>query len=337
MKKTDLDWNNLGFGYHPTHYNLRCYYRNGKWGEIEKHTDENFNIHMAATALHYGQEAFEGLKAFACEDGRVRIFRPEANAERMARTAEYILMEPPPVELFIEMVKEVVKLNMDFVPSYESGGSLYIRPLLIGTGPQVGVKPAKEYLLLMFVTPVGSYYSGGMEGIATIIDRKHDRAAPCGTGHVKVGGNYAASLKSAKEGEKMGYSSVMYLDPKEHKYIDECGAANFFGIRENEYVTPSSNSVLPSITNMSIRQIAADMGMTVECRDIPLADLETFTEAGSCGTAAVITPIASIYDPETERTYRFGWVGPWTQKLYDRYRAIQLGKVPDPYGWVTVI
>ena len=337
MKKPDLDWNNLGFGYHRTPYNVRCYFRDGKWGEIETHTEETFNIHMAATALHYGQEAFEGLKAFEGVDGKIRIFRPEANAERMSNTAEYILMEKPSVELFTDMVKKVVELNIDYIPPYESGGSLYIRPLLIGTGPQVGVKRAAEYLLLMFVTPVGSYYPGGMKGIDTIIDRRHDRAAPCGTGHVKVGGNYAASLKSAEWGHEKGYSSVLYMDPREHKYIDECGAANFFGIRDNRYITPASTSVLPSITNMSIMQLAEDMGMTVERRQIPLEELSSFSEVGSCGTAAVITPLASVYDPESEKIYKFDWVGPWTQKLYDSYRAIQLGKTPDPHGWVTVL
>ncbi len=336
----EIDWANLSFGYMRTDYNVRCTYRDGKWGEIEISSEETINLHMAATSLHYGQEAFEGLKAYRCKDGKIRIFRMEANAERLQSTCRGILMPELPTELFCEMVKKVVKLNERFIPPYESGASLYIRPLLIGTSAQVGVHPASEYLFLIFVTPVGPYFKGGFATNPYVIIREFDRAAPLGTGTFKVGGNYAASLRANKMAHDLGYSCEFYLDAKEKKYIDECGAANFFGIKDNTYVTPLSTSILPSITNRSLMQLAEDMGLKVERRPIPEEELATFEEAGACGTAAVISPIERIDDLENKKSYviaKDGKPGPISTKLYQRLRAIQYGDVADPYGWVTVL
>ena len=299
----EIDWANLSFGYMKTDYNVRCYYRDGKWGEIEVCSEETLNIHMAATCLHYGQEAFEGLKAYRCPDGKVRVFRMDENAKRLQSTCRGILMPELPTERFEEMVKKVVRLNERFIPPYESGATLYIRPLLIGTGAQVGVHPANEYLFVIFVTPVGPYFKGGFATNPYVIIREFDRSAPLGTGIYKVGGNYAASLKANKMAHDLGYSCEFYLDAKEKKYIDECGAANFFGIKNNTYVTPKSTSILPSITNKSLMQLAEDMGMTVERRQIPEEELATFEEAGACGTAAVISPIERIDDLENKKSY----------------------------------
>ena len=336
----NIDWANLKFGYMPTDYNVRCYYRNGKWGEIEVSSSDVINIHMAATALHYGQEAFEGMKAFRCPDGKIRAFRIKDNAERLQSTCRGILMPELPTELFEEMVKKVVKLNERFVPPYESGASLYIRPLLIGTGAQVGVHPANEYLFIIFVSPVGPYFKGGFATNDYVIIREYDRAATLGTGRYKVGGNYAASLAANKMAHDAGYASEFYLDAKEKKYIDECGAANFFGIKEGKYITPKSSSILPSITNRSLQQLAKDLGMEVEVRPIPEEELSTFEEAGACGTAAVISPIRKIDDLENHKSYvisKDGKPGPWSEKLYTHLRAIQYGTEPDVHGWTTVI
>ena len=295
---------------------------------------------MAATALHYGQEAFEGMKAFRCPDGKIRAFRIKDNAERLQSTCRGILMPELPTELFEEMVKKVVKLNERFVPPYESGASLYIRPLLIGTGAQVGVHPANEYLFMIFVSPVGPYFKGGFATNDYVIIREYDRAAPLGTGRYKVGGNYAASLAANKMAHDAGYASEFYLDAKEKKYIDECGAANFFGIKEGKYITPKSSSILPSITNRSLQQLAKDLGMEVEVRPIPEEELSTFEEAGACGTAAVISPIRKIDDLENHKSYvisKDGKPGPWSEKLYTHLRAIQYGTEPDVHGWTTVI
>ena len=336
----NIDWANLKFGYMPTDYNVRCYYRNGKWGEIEVSSSEIINIHMAATALHYGQEAFEGMKAFRCPDGKIRAFRIKDNAERLQSTCRGILMPELPTELFEAMVKKVVKLNERFVPPYESGASLYIRPLLIGTCAQVGVHPANEYLFVIFVSPVGPYFKGGFATNDYVIIREYDRAAPLGTGRYKVGGNYAASLAANKMAHDAGYASEFYLDAKEKKYIDECGAANFFGIKDGKYITPKSSSILPSITNRSLQQLAKDLGMEVEVRPIPEEELSTFEEAGACGTAAVISPIRKIDDLENHKSYvisKDGKPGPWSEKLYTHLRAIQYGTEPDVHGWTTVI
>ena len=317
MTDTNLDWKNLSFGYIRTDFNIRSYFRDGAWTKPELTSDETVTMHMAATALHYGQEAFEGQKAFRGADGKIRVFRIDENAKRLRASADYLKMAMPPVELFTDMVRQVVRANERFVPPYGTGASLYIRPVLFGTGPQVGVKPASEYLLIVFVTPVGPY----------------------GTGHIKAGGNYGASLTSAEIGHEKGYPSVLYLDAKEKKHIDECGAANFFAIRDGRYITPKSHSVLPSITNMSLMTLAAEMGLQVEQRVVDYDELGTFDEAGSCGTAAVISPIGSIYDPENGRTFAYndGKPGPWCEKLYHKLRAIQYGEEPDTHGWMTVL
>ena len=245
----ELDWKNLSFGYMKTEYNVRIYYRNGKWGEIEVCSEETIPMHMAATCLHYGQEAFEGLKAYRGKDGKMRVFRVEENAARLQSTCDGILMPQLPAEMFVNAVKKVVKLNERFLPPYESGATLYIRPLLVGISAQVGVHPASEYLFMIFVTPVGPYFKGGFSTNPYVIIREYDRSAPLGTGIYKVGGNYAASLRANKQAHDLGYSCEFYLDAKEKKYMDECGAANFFGIKNNTYITPKSTSILPTASN----------------------------------------------------------------------------------------
>lgn len=337
---SELDWANLSFGYIPTDYNVRCAYTNGKWGEIEVHSDVTINLHMAASSLHYGQEAFEGLKARRCPDGKIRIFRMEENAARLQSTCRGIVMPELPTEIFCEMVKKVVKLNERFIPPYESGATLYVRPLLIGTTAEVGVKPAQDYLFLIFVTPVGPYFKGGFATNDYVIIRDFDRAAPLGTGRYKVGGNYAASLYAGLRAHQKGYAGEFYLDAKEKKYMDECGAANFFGIKDNTYVTPKSSSILPSITNKSLQQIALDLGLKVECRQIPEEELATFEEAGACGTAAVISPINRIDDMDTGESFQIakdGKPGPVSTRLYETLCDIQYGRIEDKHGWNTVL
>lgn len=334
----DIDWKSLTFGYLRTDYNVRCYYRDGKWGEVEVCSDEYLKLHMAATCLHYGQEAFEGLKAYRCPDGKVRVFRVEENAARLQNTARGIVMPEVPTELFVDMVKKVVRLNQEYIPPYESGATLYLRPLLFGITAGVGVRPATEYCFLIFATPVGPYFKGGFSSNPYVIVRDVDRAAPLGTGMFKVGGNYAASLRANKMAHEKGYASEFYLDAKEKKYVDECGAANFFGIKNNTYVTPKSTSILPSITNKSLMQIAEDLGMKVERRPVAEDELDSFEEAGACGTAAVISPISHLDDLETGKVYNFGdKPGPWSTKLYETLRGIQYGTIEDKHGWTTVV
>ncbi|MEG1554136.1 MAG: branched-chain amino acid aminotransferase [Rikenellaceae bacterium] len=331
-----LDWANLGFAYRKTPYNVRCTSKNGKWGALEVSSDEYIPIHMAASCLHYGQEAFEGLKAQRGRDGRIRLFRVADNARRMITSAEQVMMDQPPVELFVEAVNKAVSMNKDLVPPFGSGASLYIRPLLIGTGAQVGVKPCSEYMLVVFVMPVGPYFKGGETQISGVVMRDFDRAAPRGTGHVKVGGNYAASMLSGEMAHGKGYDTVIYLDPATKTTIEEAGAANFFAIKNNTYITPMSHSILPSITNKSLEQIAKDLGMKVERRAVSLTECATFEEAGACGTAAVVTSIGKIDDLEKGVTYTFG-KGVVAKKLRERMVAIQQGEAEDIHGWVSIV
>lgn len=335
-----IDWGKLPFGYSKTDYNVRCYFRDGKWGELEVSSSEYIQTHIAATALHYGQEAFEGMKAYRGKDGKIRIFRWKDNAQRMENSAEGIRMAKVPHELFFEAIRKAVLLNAHYVPPYGSGASLYIRPLLFGSGAEVGVKPSNEYMFLVFVTPVGPYFKGGVKPVDMMIGRKYDRAAPKGTGNIKVGGNYAASLRAIEEAHDGGYANVLFVDAKENKYVDECGPANFFAIKGNTYVTPKSDSILPSITNKSLVQLAEDLGMTVERRPVPVEELAEFEEAGACGTAAVISPIRKIIDPDTNQIYEYtkgDEPGEISMKLYHKLVAIQTGDEPDNHGWVTIL
>ena len=323
-----------------TDYNIRCTYKDGAWGELEVSDSEYVTMHMAATCIHYGQESFEGLKAFRGKDGKIRVFRMDENAKRMQDSSVGTMMAILPIEKFEEAVVKAVKLNERFVPPYESGAALYIRPFLFGTGAQVGVKPSNEYMFILFVTPVGPYFKGGFQTTPFVIMREFDRSAPLGMGKYKVGGNYAASLVAGAKAHELGYSNVFYLDAREKKYIDECGAANFFGIKNNTYITPKSSSILPSITNKSLMVLAEDMGMKVEQRNIPVEELATFEEAGACGTAAVISPIERIDDYDEKISYVFskdGNPGAISEKLYKKLRGIQYGDEPDTHGWVTIV
>lgn len=340
MKDTNIDWSKLAFGYMPTDYNVRCYYRDGKWGEIEVSSSENIEMHIAATALHYGQEIFEGLKAFRGKDGKVRVFRPMENCRRIQESARGILMEPITDEKFMEMVDLVVRLNERFIPPYGSGASLYIRPLEIGMTARVGVKPADEFCFLILVTPVGPYFKSGFKPTNICLMREFDRVAPRGTGRWKVGGNYAASLQAGEKAHELGYSAVLYLDPKEKKYLDECGPANFYAIKDNTYITPASDSILPSITNQSLMQLAEDFGMKVERRHIPVEEIATFEEAAACGTAAVCSPVGEIHDLDTGEKFviaKDGEPGPVTRRLYDTLNAIRLAEVPDTHEWNHIV
>lgn len=340
MNSNEIDWANLSFGYVPTDINVRCTFRDGKWGPIEETDSEYINIHMAATALHYGQELFEGLKAFRGKDGKVRVFRLEENAKRIIESAKGLMMEPVPVELFSEMVKRVVKANKRFIPPYGTGASLYIRPLEIGMTARVGVKPASEFTFVVFVSPVGPYFKEGFKPTKICVMREYDRVAPKGTGRWKVGGNYAASIAAGEKAHALGYSAVLYLDPREKKYLDECGPANFFAIKDGKYITPASDSILPSITNKSLMQIARDMGLEVEERHILLEELDEVSEAAACGTAAVASPVSEVDDLDTGKKYiiaKDGQPGPITTELYNRLRAIQYGEAEDIHGWNTII
>jgi len=339
MTKANLDWAALPFGYTKTDQHIRYTWKDGKWDAGQLHSEETIPMHIAATCLHYGQECFEGLKAYETKRGEVEVFRIEENAKRIIRSCQKIHMEPPPVELFCEAVFRTINANRRFVPPYGTGAALYIRPLMIGTGPQVGVRPAGEYMLIVFVTPVGPYFKTGFKPVHLIVEDHVDRAAPEGVGDIKVGGNYAAGLRASIAAREKGYTEVLYLDAREKKYIDESGPANFFAITaDDQYVTPESPSILPSITNMSLITLAEEMGLRPQRRPIPVEEIFGFKEAGCCGTAAVITPVGSITWHDRKKVYcPDDKPGKHCVALYNRLTAIQVGDAPDVHGWVSKV
>ncbi|MDE1549511.1 branched-chain amino acid aminotransferase [Jeotgalibaca caeni] len=335
----DLDWENLGFSYLKTDYRYVSYWKNGEWDAGALSTENTVTISEGSPALHYGQSCFEGMKAYRTKDGDIQLFRPEENAKRMAKSCERLMMPAFPVDKFVEAVKEVVAANEAWVPPYGTGSTLYIRPYMIGIGDNIGVRPASEYLFSVFVMPVGAYFKGGLVPTNFIIS-DFDRAAPHGTGAIKVGGNYAASLMPGALAKQRHFSDCIYLDPATHTKIEEVGSANFFGItHDNEFVTPSSPSILPSITKYSLLYLAEHyLGMKVAERDVYLNRLDEFSEAGACGTAAVISPIGGIQTNEDFHVfYSETEVGPVTEKLYATLTAIQFGDLPAPEGWVVKV
>lgn len=334
-----IKWNELGFNYVKTDYRFVSYWKDGKWDEGTLDKGNTITISEGSTAIHYGQQCFEGLKAYRTEDGSIQIFRPDQNALRMQRSCRRVLMPEYPVDKFIDACKQVVKANEKYVGPYGSGATLYLRPYLIGIGDNVGVRPAKEYIFSVFCVPVGPYFKGGMTPVNFIV-ADYDRAAPYGTGAVKVGGNYAGSLMPHEMAVKQGFADCIYLDPMTHTKIEEVGAANFFGItHDNIFVTPKSESILPSITKYSLMHIAKEyLGLEIQERDVLIDNLSEFKEAGACGTAAVITPIGGIqYKDNLHVFYSESEVGPITKKLYETLTGIQKGEIEAPEGWIEKV
>ena len=334
-----LDWKNLGFSYIKTDYRFIARWKDGKWDNGELTTDSTLHIHEGSTALHYGQQCFEGLKAYRCKDGSINLFRPDQNAKRMQNTCDRLLMPQVPTELFIRACKEVVKANEKWVAPYGTGATLYLRPFVIGVGENIGVRPAPEYLFCVFCCPVGAYFKGGMTP-SNFLVTDYDRAAPHGTGGVKVGGNYAASLLPHELAAERKFADAIYLDPKTHTKIEEVGAANFFGItRDNKFITPLSPSILPSITKYSLLYLAKErLGLETIEGDVYINELDQFAEAGACGTAAVISPIGGIqYGDDFHIFYSETEVGPITKRLYEELTGIQFGDVEAPEGWIVKV
>lgn len=333
----NIDWENLGFSYMKLPYRYIAHYKNGAWDAGQLTEDATLHISESSPSLHYGQQAFEGLKAYRTKDGSVQLFRPDENAKRLQRTADRLLMPQVPTDMFVDACKQVVRANEEFVPPYGTGGTLYLRPLLIGVGDIIGVKPAEEYIFTIFAMPVGNYFKGGLVPTNFLIQDEYDRAAPHGTGAAKVGGNYAASMLPGKIAHDRNFSDVIYLDPSTHTKIEEVGSANFFGITAaNEFVTPLSPSILPSITKYSLLYLAEHrLGMTPIEGDVPINNLDRFVEAGACGTAAVISPIGGIqHGDDFHVFYSETEVGPVTRKLYDELTGIQFGDIEAPEGWI---
>lgn len=336
MSKVNIDWKNLGFDYIKTDFRYISIWEDGKWDEGKLITDNKLTIEEGAPALHYGQQCFEGLKAYRTKNGDIQLFRPNRNAKRLNDSCKRLLMPEVPEEKFIDACMKVIKANEDYVPPYGTGATLYLRPFIIGVGDNIGLKPASKFIFSIFCIPVGPYFKGGMKPVNFMVS-DYDRAAPNGTGAQKVGGNYAGSLIAQKKAKSLGFADAIFLDPATHTKIEEVGSANFFGItKDNKFVTPLSPSILPSITKYSLLELARDyFNMEVIEGDVFIDKLNIFKEAGACGTAAVITPIGGIfYKDNLHVFYSETEVGPITKKLYDTLIGIQFGDVKAPKGWI---
>jgi branched-chain amino acid aminotransferase len=337
--KKDLNWAELGFQYHRTDFRFSASYENGQWSDGELISEESIAIHEGAPSLHYAQQCFEGLKAQTAEDGRILLFRPDLNSERMNHAAGRLLMPDVPGKLFLRAVEETVRANYAWIPPYGSGASLYIRPMLIGVGENLGLKPAQQFEFRVFVSPVGPYYKAAGLAVISLAVSAMDRAAPNGTGSFKVGANYAGGLLATREAQQLGASEALYLDSAEGRYIDEAGSANIvIAMKDGKLITPASRAILPSITRRSLMQIAEHtLGMQTEERPIELhREFADFEEMGACGTAAVLSPVGKIwFDDAWHTIYQDGQsVGPIMQQLYDSLMGIQKGELSDQFGWL---
>ncbi|RMR09306.1 Branched-chain-amino-acid aminotransferase [Pseudomonas savastanoi pv. glycinea] len=339
MSHDSINWDTLGFDYIKTDMRYLSHWRDGAWDEGSLTEDNVLHISEGSTALHYGQQCFEGLKAYRCKDGSINLFRPDQNALRMQRSCGRLLMPQVPTDVFIEACKKVVAANERFIPPYGSGGALYLRPFVIGVGDNIGVRTAPEFIFSIFCIPVGAYFKGGLKPNNFVISG-YDRAAPQGTGAAKVGGNYAASLMPGSEAKKLSFADAIYLDPQTHTKIEEVGSANFFAITHDDvFVTPKSPSVLPGITRLSLIELAQSrLGLKVVEGDVFIDKISDFKEAGACGTAAVITPIGGIsYNDKLHVFHSETEVGPVTRKLYAELTGVQSGDVEAPAGWIVKV
>ena len=340
MEKKNIDWSNLGFGYIQTDKRFVSNYKNGAWDDGVLTEDATVVISECAGVLQYAQTIFEGMKAYTTKEGKIVVFRPDLNASRMADSARRLEMPVFPEDKFVEAVAKTVEANAAYVPPYGSGASLYLRPYMFGSNPVIGVKPADEYQFRIFATPVGPYFKGGVKPL-TLKVSDYDRAAPCGTGHIKAGLNYAMSLHAIVTAHEEGYDENMYLDAATRTKVEETGGANFLFItKDNKVVTPKSDSILPSITRRSLMYVAKEyLGLEVEEREVFIDEVKDFAECGLCGTAAVISPVGKIVNHGEEICFPSGMekMGPITQKLYDTLTGIQMGTTPAPEGWIKEI
>ena len=341
MEKKDLDWGNLDFGYRKTDYRFVSNYSDGKWDDGELTTDDKVVISECAGVLQYSQSCFEGMKAYTTEDGRIVTFRPDLNGARMEDSCRRLVMPVYPKEKFVEAVLKTIKANEAWVPPYGSGATLYIRPYMFGSTPVIGVKPADGYQFRILTTPVGPYFKGGMKGINIRVS-EFDRAAPHGTGHIKAGLNYAMSLYPIVKAHADGFNENMYLDSATRTYVEETGGANFiFVTKDGTIVTPKSNTILPSVTRRSLIYVAEHyLGLKTEERAVRFDEVKDFAEAGVCGTAAVVSPVASVTGLDgTKYEFPYGKeeMGPTIKKLYDTLTGIQMGRIDAPEGWIYEI
>ncbi|MFW9826263.1 MAG: branched-chain amino acid aminotransferase [Candidatus Thorarchaeota archaeon] len=337
----DIDFYSLGFNFIPTKTMFVATHKNGNWDSGELIPFGNFEISPASCVLNYGQGIFEGMKALRAKNGEITLFRPIENAKRFNFSAKRMLMPEFDVSKFIDAVKKIVKANEEYIPPYDSEGALYIRPILFGYGPILGVHSAEEFKLIIFTVPVGPYFPEGFKGIDLEISKEYTRAAPGGTGSAKTICNYAGTMLPAKQAKSRGFAQILFLDAVQLEFIEEVGAANFFGMIDGKLTTPrKTGTILEGITRESILELASNkLGLEVEERDISYKELfdESCTETFCSGTAAVITPIASVSLENNTRVFNNREPGEVTKKIYDLLTGIQRLEIDDEFGWMTKV
>ena len=335
----DIDWDDLGFGLTETAFMVKVQCDiDGEWAASAVEPYGDLSLSPAAAVLNYGQGIFEGMKAFRTVDGEVVTFRPDQNAARFAEGAGRMSMPPVPESIFVDAVKKCISANRDFIPP-EGKGSLYLRPLLIGTGPILGLGPAPSYTFLVYCSPVASYFKGGqLTPIDLVVEESYHRAAPGGTGSTKCIGNYSPVLKVQLQAKKEGFSDVIYLDAVNNTYIEEVSSCNFFVVNGDVIATPKlGGSILPGITRKSIIDLARAKGFTVEERDVSVDEVLAAEECFCTGTAVVVVPVGSVTHRGAKTVFQEGGIGPVGQSLYDELTGLQSGKVEDTLGWLEKV
>lgn len=340
IRMESLDWKNLGFEYRETKERFVCRYKDGNWDEGVMSTDATVHLNECATILQYGQACFEGLKAYTAKNGKIVLFRPDLNAQRLQDSCKRLVMPELPIEKFLEGVKRTVKANFDMIPPYGTGATFYLRPCMFGSGATIGIQPSPEFEFRVFGSPVGPYYKGEAKSLVLRVC-EFDRAAPHGTGHIKAGLNYAMSLYAIVTAHEEGYDENMYLDAATRTMVEEAGGANFiFVTKDNQIVTPKSDSILPSITRRSLLHVAKEyFGYEVQEREVPVSELSEFKEAALCGTAAVLSPIKTVVKDQEQIHFEGtqNGLGEVTRKLYETLIRIQMCEIEAPEGWIYTV
>lgn len=343
-KSKPTDQKNLGFGrYYTDHMFIMNYDEGEGWHNPRIVPYGPIALDPAAMCLHYGQEVFEGLKAYRADDGRILLFRPEKNMARLNVSNERLCIPQIDEEFCVEAIKALVNVDKDWIPT-EEGTSLYIRPFIFAVDPHVGVHPAKHLLFVVILSPVGAYYPEGLNPVNIVVETKYVRAVKGGMGFAKTAGNYAASLKAQDEAEKIGYTQVLWLDGLHRKYIEEVGTMNIFFVIGDEIVTPAlQGSVLSGITRMSTIELLRSKGYTVTERLISIDEVYeasqngTLKEVFGTGTAAVISPVGQLLWDDKKMVINDGKIGTISQMVYDTITGIQWGKIADTFGWSTEV
>lgn len=334
----------LGFGQIFTDYMFSMDYAEGQgWINPRIEPYAPISLEPSAMVFHYGQAIFEGLKAYKTAAGRVNLFRPQLNFQRINASNQRMVIPPIDEDFCLHALEELIKIEQDWIPT-QAGSSLYIRPFIIATDPYLGVRPAHSYRLMIILSPSGNYYPQGLNPVNIYVEEEYVRAVKGGTGYAKTPGNYAASLIAQAKAYKSGYVQVLWLDGVHRRFVEEVGSMNVFFVIDNKIVTPAINgSILPGITRRTVLELSKKLGFETEEREIAIDEIEALAKAGrisevfGAGTAAVISPVGELRYKDVVMTFNEGKIGPLSQKFYDIITGVQYGRLTDEDGWIIQI